>query len=796
MLRSSLVAASLLIAAIPSVAEELGDTSKVHDLDEVTVVSQPKEVFRLRLQPVSSTMLSRQTINLLGLHDLREISSFVPSFVMPDYGSRLTSSVYVRGIGSRVNAPAVGIYVDGMPVLSKSAFNFHCYELERVDVLRGPQGTLYGQNSEGGIVRVYSRNPMHYQGTDLTLSLGSRMYRNAEFAHYSKLSDRLAFSLAGFYGGQNGFFRNRTTGDRADSRNEAGGRLRLIFQPTSRLTLDYIADYQYTRQNGFPYGLLDLATGETASPATTCQPGYRRNMFSTALNVGFKANHFDFHSVTSYQYLYDYMLMDQDYLPEDYLRLGQHQLQNAMSQEFTFKSNAPVGGFWHWTAGTFFSAQWLKTNSPVHFGSAMNTFLSKTVTDYAYNGILNAMVRRLTAKGVPPTAALEQAKAIIARAGGCNIDMQMQEVPGLFRTPTYDLGFFHESNFTVTDRLTATLGLRYDYSHVGIDYNTSGALNLVENVMGQHIDAHITTALCHKTHDDFNQLLPKLGLSWGLDKRGSNLYATMSKGYRSGGYNIQMFSDILQTELSAAARTARGNADLQHTETDYEKIAKTIAYRPETSWNYETGAHLNLFGNTVQLDVSAFLMQVRNQQLSVMAGNYGFGRMMVNAGRSRSCGVELALRGNSLRGHLDWGASYGLTHAVFKEYADSISGQVMDYRNKKVPYVPMHTVAAYADYRFVIASTGLRSITIGGNMNAQGKTYWDEANTYAQKFYAVVGAHADADFGFVKLRLWGRNLTKTDYNTFAVQSGATGKRLTFAQPGNPFQCGVDLKFHF
>ena len=101
MLRSSLVAASLLMAAIPSVAEELGDTSKVHDLDEVTVVSQPKEVFRLRLQPVSSTMLSRQTINLLGLHDLREISSFVPSFVMPDYGSRLTSSVYVRGIGSQ-----------------------------------------------------------------------------------------------------------------------------------------------------------------------------------------------------------------------------------------------------------------------------------------------------------------------------------------------------------------------------------------------------------------------------------------------------------------------------------------------------------------------------------------------------------------------------------------------------------------------------------------------------------------------------------------------------------------------
>ena len=89
------------------------DSSRIHDLDEIIVVSQPKERFRLRQQPLSSNAFSTQELNKLGVRDVRELSVYVPSFVMPNYGSRLTSSVYVRGIGSRVNSPAVGFYMDG-----------------------------------------------------------------------------------------------------------------------------------------------------------------------------------------------------------------------------------------------------------------------------------------------------------------------------------------------------------------------------------------------------------------------------------------------------------------------------------------------------------------------------------------------------------------------------------------------------------------------------------------------------------------------------------------------------------
>ena len=764
------------------------DSSRIHDLDEIIVVSQPKERFRLRQQPLSSNAFSTQELNKLGVRDVRELSVYVPSFVMPNYGSRLTSSVYVRGIGSRVNSPAVGFYMDGIPLISKSALNFHTYQIDRIDILRGPQGTLYGQNTEGGLVKLFTKNPLHYQGTDINLGIGSRLYRNVEFAHYAKLTNRLGVSVAGFYNGQNGFFRNQTTNERADQYNEAGGRFRLSATPTDHLTLDFLADYQYVNQNGFPYGTLE-ADGTTARPSANRQATYRRNILNTAFSLGFKANHFDFSSITSYQYLRDFMFMDQDYLPQDFMHLEQCQLQNAFTQEFTLKGNHAVGGFWHWTAGAFFSTQWLKTVTPVYFDAEMNKAVSHNITKYAYNGILKSLAKRFGSEAA--------AAAFIKRMGGCKVEVELSPVLGTFRTPMTNLAFFHESNFDITKRLAATLGLRYDYSHVAIDYETSASIKLSQDVIGRHADATIYTSLKNNTdHDDFNQLLPKFGLTYKFGNHGSNVYGLVSKGYRAGGFNIQMFSDILQAELSKASQRAVGNITLQHDAAYYEKISKTISYKPETSWNYEVGTHLNLFEGALHFDLSAFFMQVRNQQLSVMAGEYGFGRMMTNAGKSESCGFETSLRGNVFNDHLNWGVNYGFTRAVFKDYTSGEGTNKVSYVNNYVPFAPKHTLGAYADYRLDFKSMALHSITLGANANAQGKVYWDEANLYSQKFYGVLGAHADADFGKIVLSVWGRNLTNTRYNTFAAQSAATGKTYTFAQLGNPFQCGVDVRLHF
>ena len=783
--------------ALPISAESaLSDSSKVFDIDEVVVVSQPKEVLRLRQQALSSTSLSSPLMKKLGVSDLRDLSQFVPNFVMPNYGSRLSSSVYVRGIGSRVNSPAIGLYLDGIPVMSKSAFNLHNYQLSRVDVLRGPQGTLYGQNTEGGLVKMYSRNPFDYQGTDVRLSYGSKYFRNVEAAHYQKFNEHIALSLAGFYEGQNGFFRNTHTGDRSDQYNEAGGKMLLKTRFDSGWKMDVLANYQYVDQNGFPYGKLDLKTGKADLPASTFPGTYRRNNLITGLKFGYTGNGYDFTSVSSYQYIKDRMLMDQDYLSADYMHILQEQLQNSFTQELSLKSNQAVGGFWHWTVGGFFSKQWLKTNGPVFFDDAMTAPIGNAIQQQMYTAIHASMVKKMMAQGMPEVAAKAAASAAIEKAGGISMTVSMG-APGLYHTPQTNLGFYHESNFDITSRLVATLGLRYDYLHTGIHYESSAYMAMTANMMGQKATYTLRSALNEKTNDDYNQFLPKLGLTYRLDNQQSNIYATISKGYRAGGYNIQMFSDILQTELNANRQQAlRGDYEVPHTAEDYKKVNQTISYKPEVSWNYEVGSHLNLFNHAIHLDFSAFYMKVKNQQLSVMAGNYGFGRMMVNAGKSHSCGIEAALRGQLANGNIDWMLNYGYTHAVFDEYTDGEGEKTVSYKDKKVPYVPTHTLSAMADYRLAFNSKLLRNMFFGVNVNMQGKTYWDNGNTYSQDIYAVLGGHIAFDFGIMQLNIWGKNLTDTNYNTFAVDNAATGKREYFAQRGNPFQCGVDLSFRF
>jgi outer membrane receptor protein involved in Fe transport len=781
--------------------EALSDSSKVVDLDEVVVVSQPKEQVRLRLQPVSSNVFGSEQLQQLNVHDLSQLSQYVPSFVMPSYGSRLTSSMYIRGIGSRINNPAVGVYYDNIPLMSKSAFNNHFYMLDRVDVLRGPQGSLYGMNTEGGLVRIYSKNPMNYQGTDVKLGIGTGLYSNVEVAHYHRPSEKLAFSVAGFYSGLKGFINNQNFDKKNDLTNEAGGKLRLIYAPNKQLKFDWTADYQYVNQNGFgygefqpiPYSSVKPYSLDVEDPATTIMNGYKRNMFTTGLNIGYETDKFLFTSTTSYQFLDDLMLMDQDYMTGDYLQLSQAQKMNAITQEFVLRSHD--NSRWQHATGLFGSYQWLNTNAPVFFGDGITGPIGNAIANAMKNSMLQAMIGRYMGQGMSAEAAKAAAQATVDKMG-VNMTAEMA-VPGEYKTPSWNFAAFHESNILFGDNWKLTLGLRFNIDKVKIDYDALAYMNMTGGTANATATYHLTSHVQDVRSKSYTQLLPKIGLTYTFDDHMGNIYALVSKGYRAGGYNFQMFSDVLQTELTAHQQDAmRGDYDVEHTTADYDAINETIAYKPEESWNYEIGTHLNLFGGSTHFDLALYYMQIRNQQLSIMEPNSNYGRIMVNAGKSHSCGLEATLRGKAIDNALDWAVTYAFTNAKFDEYQHTVGGSTSpntdtfagDYDGNYVPFVPQHTLSAMVDWH-------IGKFTIGANMNGQGKIWWDEANTYAQKFYAVAGAHADYDFGPVLVSLWGRNLTNTHYNTFAVASSAVNGTHYFAQKANPIQIGLDVNIH-
>lgn len=787
---------------------EANDSSKVVDIDEVLIVAQPKENTRLRLQPISSNLYGAADMNRLHIEDLRQLASYVPSFAMPQYGSRLTSSMYIRGLGSRISNSAIGVYYDNVPLISPGMFNSHFHMVDRVDVLRGPQGTLYGANSEGGIVRIYSKNPMNYQGTDVSLGVGNGFQRHAELSHYQRVSDRFAFSVAGFYRGQNGFFQNEYLDEKNDKTNEAGGKVRLVWKPTDRLTIDLTSDYQFTNQNAFPYGVYDATDNSVALPSTNMMNGYKRNMVNTGLNISYQLDSMLLTSTTSYQFLRDCMDMDVDYTSKDQLTLQQRQKMQAVTEEITLRSDNN-GAFWQHVTGLFGSRQWLRTDATVDFGRAILDPIGQGI-EQAMKAAMKAGIKASTKqqmldKGMPEAVAeanAEKAAQSAVDAAGVVMNAEVMSVPCLFRQPVTNLAAYHETNLNLTNRLKATLGLRFDYTKAELEYDALGYMSITGGTAKKLATYTLTSHIANNHSTTFTQLLPKVGLTWQLDNDGNNIYAIVSKGYMAGGYNIQLFSSILNADLNdpvARKKTQQGDYDVPHTEQDYANIEDAITYKPEESWNYEFGTHLNLFNSMVHVDAAFFYTQLRNQQLSVMAPDYGFGRMTVNAGKSASCGAELSLRGSAIDNHLSWAATYSYTRSTFKEYTDyETTGNtttLVDYSGNYVPYIPQHMFTAMADYRFHISNDGLlRAISTGVNVAGQGKTYWNDANTAYQKLYATLGGHVNCDLGAVNVNFWARNLTDTKYASFVLMDSNSSSVI--GQRGLPLQLGVDVKMHF
>ena len=295
------------------------DTTKVIDIEEVVVIASPKETGKLRELPTAVSLLSQKDMQANQITTLKNVSSLVPNFFMPDYGSRLTSAIYIRGIGSRINTPAVGLYVDNIPYIDKSAFDFNFYDIERIDILRGPQGTLYGRNTMGGLIKVHTRSPFSYQGTDVKLSYGTKSnYRSASLTHYHRWSDCFAFSAGGYYEGSDGFFRNSLNGKKVDNMEAGGGRIHAIWLPSENLKLDFTIGYDYNDEGGYPYyytGAIDGYDKEnekyknyTGKISYDQDCTYRRGLFNTGLNIEYQAQKFILSAVTGFQNLNDRML--------------------------------------------------------------------------------------------------------------------------------------------------------------------------------------------------------------------------------------------------------------------------------------------------------------------------------------------------------------------------------------------------------------------------------------------------------------------------------------------------------
>ena len=728
-------------------AQQQADSTKMVQLEEV-IVSSLKETSPQQT-PLSSTTLSAGKIAATQITSIRDLSGQVPNFFIPNYGSSMSTTSYIRGIGSRNSGQSMALYVDNVPYFDKSTFDFDFYDIRQIEVLRGAQGTLYGRNAEGGIVNIYTLSPLSYQGTKLSVNVGNYGLVGEKLAHYGKLGDNFGYAISGYYNHDDGFFTNKFTNQSADASTSAGGRVKLDWNISPSFKAQYSTNFDYVSQDAFPYGAYSRTTGVTAQPDFNDPGSYKRNMLTNSLFLQYKTSNWTLSSISSHQYFKDEMKMDNDFTTMSFFTIEQAQKQNAFNEEIILKSNSTNN--YQWSFGATGFVQQLDNNAPVELKSdAIKYILQPSFTKM-----------------------------------GMTITDQTLRTPGQYNTKTSGGALFHQSTYNnfLVDGLSITGGLRVDYEKIDLDYNTNSAM---------HIKMGPTTYLFADTLKNnlsihFSELLPKVALKYEWSNR-QFVYANVSRGYKAGGYNVQMFADLVDKGLQNPAATKK------------QAVMDAISYKPEYSWNYEIGGQCLTFDNHLKTSISIFYSDLSNLQLTQFVPS-GFGRKISNAGAAVSKGVEVSLDANIGAG-FSAALNYGYANASFTTYTDSVKitdpvthkvtyAQV-NYKGNHVPYAPQNTLSASVGFEHNFKNTFIDHLMATVQYIGVGKIYWTEANDIAQDFYSQVNAKLAVNKGGLGLEFWVKNLFDTKYNAFYFNASGS----EFFQQGKPMQLGATLKFEF
>lgn len=198
-----------------------------------------------------------------------------------------------------------------------------------------------------------------------------------------------------------------------------------------------------------------------------------------------------------------------------------------------------------------------------------------------------------------------------------------------------------------------------------------------------------------------------------------------------------------------------------------------VSYKPEESWNYELGSHLKLPWKDLSMEMTVFYIDCRNQQLTMFPDGTTTGRIMTNAGKTRSFGTEFTFGISPFKNFI-FNASYGYTNAKFTKFYNGIS----DFSGKTLPYVPSNTLFLQGLYTLKLGEINTASskeekgkeIIFDLNLRGTGPIYWNEENSIRQKFYAQLGASVTLKTGRWEFKLWGKNLTNTYFHTFYFKS--------------------------
>ncbi len=644
LLYSTAFCAASLVAmqAAPAMAQAGGARAAVAEAEgSDIIVTARKRAEKVYDTPAALSVIGATQLTEQNISNVEDVGKYIPNLTITRYGvgNSAQAAIFIRGIGLQdhiiTTDPGVGVYLDGVYLGRQLGANLSLVNIQRIEVLRGPQGTLYGRNAIGGAVNIITTNPGGGEGAEINLQGGSRGRAAANVYAEFPLADNFNVGVSTYYKRRNGvgdFLLLPNPEARIGEENEFGGRIKAVWEPTSALSFTFSIDGLQANNGQSPY--TTLVNGVGLNPGDNFTPGVatqnRSNPFAGdffALQPGFSGNVAPF-------------------LPA----AANGQLRSPNPDD-SFSTVAGLESTSNAAWGVSLSTNWV-----------INPNLSsKFLASYRYSdytGGLDDDETPLNLSEFPEDGNARQ----VSLEWNVSADVSIFDfVGGLYyfreegstRSGPFTFSPFNAPNSIDNFGVPINLGFPTGLGDFDLNQNTN-AYAIYGNVKAQLTERLSVGGGLRYSSDTkrANALFPSFGgnrvfreanfqeLTWDVNALyhlvgDVNVYAQIQKGYQTGGFPPRPFGGP----------------------------ATFVSFNEETAINYETGLKGAAFGGRVQGSLSLFYTIYRDLQLpfSDTTAGGGFVTIVSNAGRSRSRGVELdtlvelfeGLTLNSTLGYLD-----------------------------------------------------------------------------------------------------------------------------------------------
>ena len=633
-----------------------------------------KRVSSIQTTPESVTAFNSKGIEKTGINNVASFANLVPNLKLSETQAVGVNSLVIRGIPQIRNTDApVAFVFDGVTIADPSLLNQELFDIALIEVVKGPQGALYGKNAIGGAINIYSKEPTNANKNKFSLGYGNGNALTASFITSGALKkDKVFYRFSSQYKNFDGLLTNEFLNKNVDFRKELTVRGQLKFRITPKFKASTTLQYIDSKGGATYYSISpeDAASGLGFTTYLDPNPEAGNNVISqdvfgesdmknlyTNLNLEYTSDKVKLQAITSYSKVDRSTIGDLDFTNVDIFNGGLDQGETNDTKSFNQElrlTNRKTDTKFDWSVGGFYQ------DVERSFYQSDLTFDDYwAVTDYVVN----------------------------------------------FNTIAL-FGFF---DYKLTDKLTASAGLRYDIDKIELD----DSLN------------------AQKDEKNKNVFQPKLSLAYQATKN-TLLYTNYGRGYRNGGFN-PVATDLFD----------RG-------------------FKAEISENYELGFKTSSWGNRFILNGSVFYSDFTNRQQFAITNDF-FIPGNFNYDKSTITGFEFDTK-TRVSKYLDVLFNYGFVKSTIKEGGVLDSGRNLnDFNDKNTSLVPQNNFNFGLESNIPLNENSTLDVSV--NYNGTGKIYWTDSNdsSLTSDAYQLLDAKATFTHKKIKVSLWARNILDQQY---------------------------------